>query len=285
MAGRTIVITGASDGLGAAAAERLHRSGEHVVVIGRSPQKTEAVATPLGADYFIADFADLTQVRELANQLLARYPHIDVLANNAGGMMGTEREVTIDGHEKTFQVNHLAPFLLTTLLLDRLIEGKATVLNTSSVGNRLFGHIDITDLENARKYRNSKAYGDAKLANILFTKELHRRYHSAGISTAAFHPGPVASNFGSESGMRSMSLVYRTALKNFLLIGPEQGSDELVWLASSTPGVDWTSGEYYARHKPGRPNKQAFDTALAEQLWERSLDMVAVPSAESKEPS
>ncbi|MET0700946.1 MAG: SDR family NAD(P)-dependent oxidoreductase [Mycobacterium sp.] len=276
MTGRTIVITGASDGLGAAAAERLTRSGENVVVVGRSPQKTEAVAKPLDADYFIADFADLTQVRELANQLLSRYPRIDVLANNAGGIMSPQRVTTVDGHEKTFQVNHLAPFLLTTLLLDRLIEGRATVINTSSVGNRLFGHIDITDLDHEREYKAQKAYGDAKLANILFTKELHRRYHSAGISTAAFHPGPVASNFGAESESGLLKFVYHSPLKGIALIGPEKGSDQLVWLASSTPGVDWTSGEYYAKHKPGRPNKQAHDSVLAEQLWERSLDMVAI---------
>jgi NAD(P)-dependent dehydrogenase (short-subunit alcohol dehydrogenase family) len=275
MAGRTIVITGASDGLGAAAAERLTRSGENVVVVGRSPAKTEAVATPLNADYFVADFADLTQVRELANQLLARYPRIDVLANNAGGMMGSPRVTTVDGHEKTFQVNHLAPFLLTTLLLERLIEASATVINTSSIGNR-FGHIDITDLDHERSYQAQQAYGSAKLANILFTKELHRRYHSAGISTAAFHPGPVASNFGAESGPL-MRLVYHSPLKNIGLIGAEQGSDQLVWLASATPGVDWTSGEYYTKHTPGWMNKQARDAALTEQLWDRSLDMVAVP--------
>ena len=150
------------------------------------------------------------------------------------------------------------------------------MINTSSVGNRLFGHIDITDLDHQRSYKAQKAYGDAKLANILFTKELHRRYHSAGISTAAFHPGPVASNFGAEAGNGLLNLVYQSPLKNFALIGPEQGSDQLVWLASATPGVDWTSGEYYAKHKPGRPNKQAADPALAEQLWERSLDMVTV---------
>jgi NAD(P)-dependent dehydrogenase (short-subunit alcohol dehydrogenase family) len=282
MAGRTIVITGASDGLGAAAAERLTRSGENVVVIGRSPSKTEAVATPLGADYFIADFADLTQVRELANQLLARYPRIDVLANNAGGMMSAQRVTTVDGHELTFQVNHLAPFLLTTLLLDRLIETRATVINTSSVGNR-FGHIDITDLDHERKYQAQQAYGSAKLANILFTKELHRRYQGAGISTAAFHPGPVASNFGSESG-RVMRLVYHSPLKNVALIGPEKGSDQLVWLASTTPGAGWTPGEYYANYRRGWMNKQAGDAALSEQLWDRSLDMIAAP-VQSKESS
>jgi NAD(P)-dependent dehydrogenase (short-subunit alcohol dehydrogenase family) len=234
VAGRTIVITGASDGLGAAAAKRLSGSGEDVVVVGRSPQKTKAVATELGADYLVADFTDLAQVRALAEELLARYPRIDVLANNAGGFMG-EREVTVDGHEKTFQVNHLAPFLLTTLLLDRLVESQASVLNTSS-----------------------KAYGDAKLENILFTKELHHRYHAAGISTAAFHPGSVASNFGNEAGSRMI---------------------RLVWLASATPGEDWTSGEYYSSHSIARANKQAYDPELARELWDRSANMIATKIA------
>jgi NAD(P)-dependent dehydrogenase (short-subunit alcohol dehydrogenase family) len=191
-------------------------------------------------------------------------------------LMG-ERQVTVDGHEKTFQVNHLAPFLLTVLLLDRLIESGASVLNTSSVGNRVFGKVDITDLESERGYRAIKAYGDAKLENILFTKELHRRYHGAGISTVAFHPGNVASNFGNESASKVISLAYRTPLGKLALIGPEQGSDELVWLASATPGVDWISGAYYDKHKIGKANKQADDPVLAEQLWERSLDMVAAP--------
>jgi NAD(P)-dependent dehydrogenase (short-subunit alcohol dehydrogenase family) len=274
VAGRTIVITGASDGLGAAAARRLSRSGEDVVVVGRSPQKTKAVATELGADYLVADFADLAQVRALAEQLLARYPRIDVLANNAGGFMG-EREVTVDGHEKTFQVNHLAPFLLTTLLLDRLVESQASVLNTSSLGNRIFGHVNIDDLDAERGYRASKAYGDAKLENILFTKELHHRYHAAGISTAAFHPGSVASNFGNEAGSRMIRLVYHTPLKHLSLIGPEQGSDLLVWLASARPGEAWTSGEYYSSHSIARANKQAYDPELARELWDRSAKMIA----------
>jgi NAD(P)-dependent dehydrogenase (short-subunit alcohol dehydrogenase family) len=274
VAGRTIVITGASDGLGAAAARRLSRSGEDVVVVGRSPQKTKAVATELGADYLVADFTDLAQVRALAEQLLARYPRIDVLANNAGGFMG-EREVTVDGHEKTFQVNHLAPFLLTTLLLDRLVESQASVLNTSSLGNRIFGHVNIDDLDAERGYRASKAYGDAKLENILFTKELHHRYHAAGISTAAFHPGSVASNFGNEAGSRMIRLVYHTPLKHLSLIGPEQGSDLLVWLASARPGEAWTSGEYYSSHSIARANKQAYDPELARELWDRSAKMIA----------
>ncbi|MDF3337195.1 SDR family NAD(P)-dependent oxidoreductase [Mycolicibacterium septicum] len=271
---KTIVITGASDGLGAAAARQLSRRGDNVVVVGRSPGKTAAVAGALGADHLVADFAELAQVRDLATQLLDRYPRIDVLANNAGGLLDRTRQETVDGFEKTFQVNHLAPFLLTTLLLDRLIAARASVINTSSVGNRLFGHIDITDLNHERGFKAQKAYGDAKLANILFTKELHRRHHSDGISTAAFHPGSVASNFGAEANNPALELLYRTPLKKLILVSPDKGADQLVWLATSTPGTDWTSGQYYARRKPGRPNKQANDPVLAQQLWDRSLEMV-----------
>ena len=273
MARRTIVITGASDGIGAAAATRLSRSGENVVIIGRSEAKTTAVAARLGVDCFVADFTDLCQVRRLAGQLL-HYPRIDVLANNAGRYMH-QREVTVDGHETTFQVNYLAAFLLTTLLIDRLIESSATVLNTSSVVNRFFGPVDINDLDAARGYRASRAYGDTKLEIILFTKELHRRYHTAGVSTAAFHPGDVATNFGNESQTWWIRTAFRGPIKRLALVGPEQGSDELVWLASSRPGTDWKSGEYYANHKVARANPQAYDSVLARELWERSLAMVA----------
>lgn len=272
MAGRTIVITGASDGVGAAAAERLMRSGENVVVVGRSPRKTAAVAEALGADSFVADFADLAEVRDLARRLLEAYPRIDVLANNAGGMMNS-RETTVDGFEKTFQVNHLAPFLLTTLLLDRLVESGATVLNTSSMANK-FARTDFDDLDAVQNQHGSVAYGSSKLANILFTKELHRRYHSAGISTAAFHPGPVASNFSAEVDNPLFGLIYRSPLRHIALIGTEQGSDELVWLASAEPGVDWRSGQYYVKHKVARANKIADDPRVAERLWDRSLQLL-----------
>jgi NAD(P)-dependent dehydrogenase (short-subunit alcohol dehydrogenase family) len=237
MAGRTVIITGASDGLGAAAAARLSRSGENVVVVGRSEPKTTAVAARLGVEYFVADFADLSQVRWLAEQVLQSYPRVDLLANNAGRFM-KRRELTVDGHETTFQVDYLAAFLLTTLLMDRLVESRAKVLNTSSVVNKLFGRVDIDDLDAARGYGPLRAYGDAKLEMILFTKELHRRYHAAGISTAAFHPGDVATNFGNESRTWWIRTAFRGPIKHLALVGPEQGSDELVWLASSTPGTD-----------------------------------------------
>lgn len=281
MTGRTIIITGASDGIGAAAARELTLGGDRVVIVGRSPSKTEAVAAELGADFFVADFADLEQVRALAAQLLERYPRIDVLANNAGGIMGA-RESTVDGHEKTFQVNHLAPFLLTTLLIDRLVESQASVINTSSAANSLFGKIDLDDLDAEKKYSANKAYGDAKLANILFTMELHRRYHDQGISTAAFHPGVVATSF-STSSTSIMRLVYKTPLKRFLL-SPEQGADTLVWLATTRPGTDWASGRYYEKRSITGANRQAYDPELAAGLWERSEAMVSEARA-TEEPA
>jgi NAD(P)-dependent dehydrogenase (short-subunit alcohol dehydrogenase family) len=272
MPDRTIVITGSSDGIGAAAAAALAAAGDHVAVVGRSAEKTKAVAGKLGADYFVADFARLEEVRDLAAALKEKYPRIDVLANNAGGIMG-KRELTADGHEKTFQVNHLAPFLLTRLLTDRLVESRAKVINTSSGANKLFGRLDINDLDATRKYTTRSAYGNAKLANILFTKELHRLYGGAGISTAAFHPGVVATNFSAESSS-PMRFAYATAVRR-LLLTPAQGADTLVWLANSEPGRDWASGEYYVKRKVAQANQQAYDDALAGQLWDRSEAMVA----------
>lgn len=271
MTERTIVITGASDGIGAAAARALAATGDRVVVVGRSPQKTAAVAAEIGAESYVADFARLGDVRELAAALLARYPRIDVLANNAGGIMG-DRTETVDGHEKTFQVNHLGPFLLTTLLIDRLVASRARVITTSSVANRIFGHLEIDDLDARTTYRPNKAYGNAKLANILFTRELHRRYSPAGISAAAFHPGGVATNFAADS-TSPMRIVYTSVLKR-ALISPEKGADTLVWLATTEPGTQWVSGEYYEKRRIAKANAQAADAGLARELWERSAAMV-----------
>jgi NAD(P)-dependent dehydrogenase (short-subunit alcohol dehydrogenase family) len=276
MTARTIVITGASDGIGAAAARALSQSGDRVVIVGRSPGKTAAVAEALGTDHLVADFACLDEVRTLAAELQERYPRIDVLANNAGGIMG-DRETTVDGHEKTFQVNHLAPYLLTTLLMDRLVASQARVINTSSAANLLFGKIDLDDLQGETKYSANKAYGDAKLANILFTRELHRRYNDQGLTTAAFHPGVVATSFSTGS-TTLMRLIYQTPLKR-LLLGAEQGADTLVWLATATPGADWASGEYYEKRRIQKANKQAYDAQLAADLWEQSTALVAAHSA------
>ncbi|MGO4382802.1 SDR family NAD(P)-dependent oxidoreductase [Specibacter sp. RAF43] len=270
---RTVIVTGASDGIGAAAAKMLAYPGDKLVVVGRSPQRTEAIAAALDADHYLADFTDLAQVRSLAASLLENYPHIDVLANNAGGIMG-RREVTVDGHEKTFQVNHLAPFLLTTLLMDRLTASRSIVINTSSAANKHMARFDIDDLDAERRYSANAAYGNAKLANILFTRELQRRHGDHGVTAAAFHPGVVASGFSAESTW-PVKLAYSAIAKRFML-SPEQGADTLVWLATSTPGVDWVPGEYYAKRKVARANPLADDPAVARELWDRSAAMVAV---------
>ncbi|MET4136658.1 SDR family NAD(P)-dependent oxidoreductase [Pseudarthrobacter sp. PvP090] len=271
MTARTIVITGASDGIGASAARTLSQRGDRVVVVGRSAEKTGRIAREIGADHFTADFADLAQVRQLAVQLKDKYPRIDVLANNAGGIMGS-RELTVDGHEKTFQINHLAPFLLTTELMDVLTASSATVINTSSAANS-FGKLDLDDLDSARAYSTNRAYGTGKLANILFTTELNHRFGALGIRTAAFHPGVVATNFAAES-TSPMRHAYKTFLSRFLL-SPEQGADTLVWLATAVPGQDWISGAYYAKRTLAKANKQAYDADLARELWDRSEAMVA----------
>ena len=271
---KTIVITGASDGIGAAAARQLHRAGRRVVIVGRSAQKTEAVARELGADHLTADFARLADVRTLAAELAASYPRIDVLANNAGGIFG-DRTKTIDGFEKTVQINHLAPFLLTTLLLDTLIASSASVIQTSSAGARLFGRLDLDDLDHDRDFSPQLAYGTAKLENILFTTELHRRYHAQGLSAAAFHPGLVATGFATQSDS-VMKRFYSSRLGRAMMSTPDEGADQLVWLATATPGSEWQSGQYYEKRKPARRNHpQALDRDLARELWNRSAGLLA----------
>lgn len=275
MSGKTIVLTGASDGIGAAAARRLVADGHTVAVVGRSAQKTAALARELGADCFVADFARLADVRSLADALQDAYPRIDVLVNNAGGIFGDQAR-TVDGFEKTLQVNHLAPFLLTHLLLDVLIASRASIVNTASVAARLFGNIDLADLNNARKYSANKAYGDAKLANILVAKELDRRFADRGISAAAFHPGVVRTSFASDT-TSLMRFLYRTPLSRLAgFLTPEQGAEPLVWLAEGTPGRDWVSGEYYEKQKVAATNPQAADAQLAADLWSTSAEMVGL---------
>ncbi|MGO3884680.1 MAG: SDR family NAD(P)-dependent oxidoreductase [Mycetocola sp.] len=274
MGSKVIVITGASDGIGASAARQLSRRGHTVVVVGRSPEKTQRVATEIGADWFTADFASLDSVRRLAAELLAAYPRIDVLANNAGGIFGRDRQATIDGNEMTFQVNYLAPFLLTQLLLDRLIASGGTVINTSSVANRLFGHINLTDLNATRSHSAQKAYGDAKLAQILFTTELDRRYRAQGVTSTAFHPGVIATGFSSDRSS-PMYLIYQTPLRHLFLTSPERGAATLVHLAEGAPGVDYPTGEYFAKRRTAKRNPQGYDAELARALWDESERMLA----------
>ena len=197
MENKTIVITGASDGIGKAAAKELKSLGNNVIIVGRSKEKTESVAKELDCPYYLVDYADLDQVVKLANEL-RKLDRIDVLANNAGGVQN-ERQITKDGFEKTFQINHLGSFLLTYLLLDKLCECNATVIQTSSIAANMFSAFDINDLNNEKDYTPFKAYGNGKLENVLFTRELDRRYKSKGINAVAFEPGVVRTNFGAGS--------------------------------------------------------------------------------------
>ena len=269
---RTIVVTGASDGIGAASAGQLVAKGHRVVLVGRSPEKTERVAAALGAPHHTADFADLGQVRALAAELLDAHPRIDVLANNAGGVFAHER--TVDGFDKTFQVNHLAPFLLTHLLMDRLVDSGASVVQTSSRAHRLFGRLDLDDLDNAKAWGANKAYGDAKLANVLFTTELQRRFAAQGVNAVAFHPGVIRTNFANDTSS-PMRWVYRTPLAR-LLTSVETGGERLTWLADGTPGETWEPGRYYEANRVAAVNPQANDPALATGLWERSESLLGL---------
>ena len=270
MTDRTIVITGASDGIGAAAARLLKGQGAQVVIVGRSPEKTEKVASELGAPHYLADFARLDDVRALAARLKADLPRIDVLANNAGGVMG-ERQLTVDGNELTLQVNHLAPFLLTNLLLDTLIASEASVIATSSLANRGAGTLNLNDINLEHGYTAQRAYSKAKLMDILFTKELHKRFHSAGIATAAFQPGTVRTNFYREYG-GTWSFAYTSFFRHFLR-SPTKGSDTMVWLATSRPEKDWKSGEFYKDREISKATRQAYDATLANDLWDLSAKL------------
>ncbi|WP_062132492.1 SDR family NAD(P)-dependent oxidoreductase [Demequina aestuarii] len=273
MSRKTIVITGGSDGIGAAAARRLAADGHEVVIVGRNPEKTAAVAREVGIAHHVADFADLSQVRDLAATLLRAHPSIDVLANNAGGIMG-HRELTVDGHEKTHQVNHLAPFVLTMELMPALEAGRATVIQTSSAAALRFSDFDIEDLQGERDYAPQTAYGNAKLANILFAEELQRRYGDRGIAPVSFHPGLVATGFAAGT-THYMRWLYQTPLKRLFTISADEGAGQLVWLATGEPGVDFAPGRYYESYKVAtKVARELGDAALARELWERSATLV-----------
>jgi NAD(P)-dependent dehydrogenase (short-subunit alcohol dehydrogenase family) len=282
MTGKTVVITGASSGFGAAAARRLAAQGATVLPVGRSPARTARIAAEIGAEPFVADFAELAQVRRLARELLDRCDRIDVLANNAGGLV-SQRWETRDGHELTFQTNHLAPFLLTMLLLPRLRESAGEtpprVVTTSSMGNR-FGRLRLYDLEwRRRRYGGGWiCYSTAKLMNIMFTRELARRHPD--ITAYSFHPDPgVRGPRGPEStyprfarDSRLSPLFDRPPLRRFRITA-EDGAEPLIWLASAT-GIPAPNGTYFHGFTPGRTNPQADDPALAARLWDVSAELV-----------
>ncbi len=274
MAGRTVLVTGASDGIGAEAARVLAARGARVLVTGRSADKLRPVAEAVGTEPLVADYSRLDDVRGLAEQVAARVERIDVLMNNAGGTFAPSRR-THDGHEPNFQVNHLAPFLLTNLLRPQLAAaGSSLVVNTSSIGN-LVGRIVLDDLDYAhRRAIEFPAYGTGKLMNIVFTRGIAQRWTEDGIRSVAVHPGPVGSSFGRDSW--AVGLLYRSPLKRFATITVEDGAAPLVALAQAGPS-DEVNGRYYSRFTPdGREHRQARDQRVVDGLWDRSAELVGL---------
>lgn len=274
MSKRTIVITGSSDGVGAAAARRLVAAGNDVVVIGRSASKTKAIADELGADHFCADFSDLAQVRALAEELRQRYPRIDVLANNAGSVFAADG-LTVDGFDGVLQVNYLAAFLLTTSLMDVLVASQARIICTSSSSQRLMRPgISLDDLLCSKRIRPTAAYGRSKIALVMFARELHRRYGGFGVSAASFHPGFVNSNFGPASGSRLLKVMERAHTERLVGITPEAACDQLVWLASDESEDVEPAGEYFVKRRVGRAHRTTYDPRRSRELWERTTALV-----------
>lgn len=275
MAAKTVVITGATSGIGEVAADRLAANGERVVFIARDRARAGKTLDHLhaisDADHRVhyADLSRLSEMKRVAGEIAAAEPHIDVLVNNAGAMFGA-RKVTEDGLEMTFALNHMAYFVVTNLLLPNMTAG-ARVVSTASDAHR-GAKLDFSDLQSARDYRGYGVYGRSKLCNILFTRELARRLKGTGITANCLHPGFVATRFGDESG-GALSLGIRAA-KAFALM-PEQGAQTLVYLASS-PEVVATSGGYFVRCKPAIPTREARNDADAKRLWDISAEISRV---------
>jgi NAD(P)-dependent dehydrogenase (short-subunit alcohol dehydrogenase family) len=273
---RTIVVTGASSGLGLAAARQFAAAGDRVAVVGRNQQRLSAAMTAVRQaatgpepDEYRADFEVLDDVRRLADELRTAYAKIDVLANNAGGMVAGYHR-TVDGFEATLQGNHLAPFLLTNLLRESLSGGR--VVNTASDAHKR-NNLDPDDLAgSAATFSSWKAYGSGKAANVLFASEAARRWPD--VFSVSFHPGVVRSNFGVGVATR---LFYKVAP---FLVTPEKAGALLVWLAD-TPATELTDGGYYEGHQLTPPTGRAADPAIAARLWETSAKAVGLEPGNS----
>ncbi|MFJ3498476.1 SDR family NAD(P)-dependent oxidoreductase [Streptomyces sp. NPDC086091] len=275
--GRTIIVTGASSGIGAAAARGFAARGATVVVVGRSAERTGAVAQEIGGHAFAADYARLDDVRRLADDVLARHPRVDVLVNNAGAFFAARR-LSTDGYELTFQVNHLAPFLLTNLLLERLsaapLGGRVVNLTSRDHGR---GSIDVDRIHDPQgRYRWRSAYASAKLATVLFTRELSRRAEGTGLTASALHPGLVATDISRD--VPAVRAFMGSRLVRATLHTPDQGAEPLLRLAT-TVGAAEADGQYFDRFTPKQPlSPQATDPYLARQLWDRSVELTGIRS-------
>ena len=273
MNGKTIVITGATSGIGQVAAERLAQQGARIVQIARSKERGAAALTRLkgiGAANHTVHYADLSRISEMkrvAAEISAQEPRIDVLINNAGAMFNS-RQVTEDGLELTFATNHVAYFVLTQGLLKNLAPG-SRIVNTASDAHR-GAKLDFDNLQGERGYGGFSAYRKSKLANILFTGELARRV-GPGITANSLHPGFVSTRFGNDSG-GILALIFR--LFKLGAITPEKGAETIVYLASS-PEATSATGEYFYKCKPSTPTKEAQDDTSAKRLWEVTERLMA----------
>lgn len=276
MAAKTMVVTGGTSGIGLAGALDLARQGHRIVLVARDPARAETALRQLrragpGVDHalHLADLSRLSEMKRVGAAIAAAEPRVDVLVNNAGALFDRREEVE-GGFEKTFALDHLSYVVLTDALLPSLTAaGRARVVSTSSEGHR-FATLDFDDLQARRGYSGWKAYCRAKLANILFTRELARRLSGTGVTANCFHPGFVASRFADETG-GPFRPVFGLA-KSLFAITPEKGADTLVHLATS-PEVEGRSGGYYSRRKLRTTSRAGQDDAAARRLWDLSAEM------------
>jgi NAD(P)-dependent dehydrogenase (short-subunit alcohol dehydrogenase family) len=281
MAGKIVLITGGTSGIGRATASGLAAMGASIAITGRDRERAEQAAreirTASGGQVhvFIADLASQSEVRRLADEVLATFPRLDVLINNVGGYWNT-RHVTADGLEWTFALNHLAPFLLTVLLLDRLKEsGPARVVTVAS-GAHGTGRIDFDDLQGERSYSGARAYSQSKLANVLFAYELAGRLQGSDVTSNVVHPGVVRTSFGAEDPagfQRLLSPIMRPLMKS-----TTRGAATSIHVASA-PELEHLTGRYFADGTPKRSSKDSHDAATAARLWRVSTELVGLPAA------
>ena len=271
---KTIVITGGTSGIGEVAAVELAKRGARIVVVARDPARAGMSLSKLrqanpsaGHTAHIADLSKLYEMRRVAREIASAAPEIDVLVNNAGALFNT-RQVTEDGLEKTFAVNHMAYFVLTNMLLSNLKPG-ARIVSTASDAHR-GARLDFDDLQSAKKYSGFAVYGRSKLGNILFNREIARRIEGSGVTANCLHPGFVATRFGDQSG-GIVSVAVKIA-KPIGAISPEEGAKTIVYLASS-PEVEGRSGGYYYKNKLATPTSEAQNDADAKRLWDVSAQL------------
>jgi retinol dehydrogenase-14 len=275
MAGRTVLVTGGTGGIGRATALGLAEMGAHLAITGRDRGRAEAAAREIRAvaggqvEVFVADLSAQAEVRRLAGEVLQCLSRIDVLVNNAGGYWNT-RHLTADGLERTFAVNHLAPFLLTGLLLDRLKHSAPARVVTVSSNAHATGQIDFGDLQGERSYSGARAYSQSKLANVLFTYELARRQPATCVTVNALHPGVVRTAFGAEdpSGIQRLFIpVMRPFMKS-----PARGAATSVHVASA-PDLEQVTGGYFAAGRLRSSAARSYDEAAAARLWQVSAHL------------